>query len=507
MPAARTTTRIGITLLTAAVGLGLTAAPATAAPQDLPDGPKLARQLVKNVGIDKMNRHLIALQRLADRNGGTRAAGTEGHVQSAEYIATKLEDAGFVVTRQEFPILYDQTDAETLTVAGTDIAVERMTYSSSTPEGGATGPLEVVPSDDTPGCETTDYDALSPQGAIVLVSRGACTFAQKADIAGQVGAAGVLVYNNVPGALAGGFAEPIPGSAPAGGITQADGAALAAQDGVEVTLDLRGFSEPRTTYNVIAETQTGRHDNVVMAGAHLDSVTGGPGINDNGTGSAALLETALQLGSSPKVNNAVRFAWWSAEEIGLVGSTHYVDDLSFEEQLDIALYLNFDMIGSPNAGYFVLDGDDSDGVGAGPGPSGSAQIESAFQAFYGAAGVATEGKDFDGRSDYGEFVTAGIPSGGLFTGAEQVKTEAQAAKWGGTAGVAFDKCYHQACDTLGNVDRVALDRNADAEAFVLASYAISTEDVNGVPSRAERAESRTAAQRPASVRVAGDHER
>jgi Zn-dependent M28 family amino/carboxypeptidase len=507
MPAARTTIRAGITLLTAAVGLGLTAVPATAAQQDLPDGPKLARQLVKNVGITGMNRHLVALQRFADRTGGTRASGTEGHVQSAEYIATKLEDAGFVVSRQEFPIIYDQTDAETLTVGGTDVPVERMTYSSSTPEGGATGPLVVVPVDDTPGCETTDYDGLSPQGAIVLVSRGGCTFAQKADVAGQVGAAGVLVYNNVPGALAGGFAEPVEGSAPAGGITQADGAALAEQEGVEVTLELRGLSEPRTTYNVIAETQTGRHDNVVMAGAHLDSVTDGPGINDNGSGSAALLETALQLGSSPKVNNAVRFAWWGAEEIGLVGSTFYVDDLSFEEQLDIALYLNFDMIGSPNPGYFVFDGDDSDGVGAGPGPYGSAQIEAAFQEFYDAAGVPTEGKDFDGRSDYGEFIANGIPAGGLFTGAEQVKTDAQAAKWGGVAGTAFDSCYHQACDTLGNVDRAALHRNADAEAFVLASYAISTEDVNGVPSRAERAEVRAAAQRTTSVRVEDDHER
>jgi Zn-dependent M28 family amino/carboxypeptidase len=253
---------------------------------------------------------------------------------------------------------------------------------------------------------------------------------------------------------------------------------------------------------VLAETQTGRHNNVVMAGAHLDSVPEGPGINDNGTGSAALLEIALQLGSKPKVNNAVRFAWWSAEENGLVGSEYYVQNLDFEQQLDIALYLNFDMIGSPNAGYFTFDGDDSDGVGAGPGPFGSAQIEQAFVDYFEYTGIEIEGRDFDGRSDYGEFILNGIPAGGLFTGAEVVKTAEQANKWGGVAGRAFDPCYHQACDNLGNVDRVALDRNSDAIAFVLGSYAISTEDINGVPPRAARAKTRGAQARAAQASVA-----
>jgi Zn-dependent M28 family amino/carboxypeptidase len=221
-----------------------------------------------------------------------------------------------------------------------------------------------------------------------------------------------------------------------------------------------------------------------MAGAHLDSVVDGPGINDNGTGSAVLLETALQLGGTPRVNNAVRFAWWSAEEFGLLGSEFYVTSLDFEQQLDIALYLNFDMVGSPNAARFIYDGDDSDAVGAGPGPFGSAQIEGAFADFLGATGVETEGTDFTGRSDYGEFINQGIPAGGLFTGAEGVKTEAQAEKWGGVAGMPYDSCYHQHCDNLGNLDRTVLDSNADAIAWVTATYGISTEDINGVPPNA-----------------------
>src|ERR1044072_5305352 len=180
MPSPRTTVRVGVAVLAAAAGLSLAAAPASAAPQTLPDGPKLAKQLVKNVGITGINRHLIALQRFADRNGHTRAAGTEGHVQSAEYVATKVEDAGFIVPREECPILSDQTDTQTLTVDGAAVPVLRMTYSSDTPAGGATGPLVVVPVDATPGCEASDYDGLAPQGAIVLVHRGSCTFGQKA---------------------------------------------------------------------------------------------------------------------------------------------------------------------------------------------------------------------------------------------------------------------------------------------------------------------------------------
>jgi Zn-dependent M28 family amino/carboxypeptidase len=508
MPSAKTTTlRAGVALLAAATGLGIAVAPASAqTASPIPDGPALARQLVRKVDVANTNRHLIALQRLGDRNNRNRAAGTKGHTDSAEYVATKLEAAGFIVDRQEFDFLYDQTTTQALTVNGASVPLNRMTYSANTPAGGVTSTLAVVPFDATPGCEESDFTNAGVAGKIALVSRGSCTFAIKAANAGAAGAVGVLVYNNVPGPVNGTLGGVVEGGAPAAGISQADGQALIAQNGASVTLNLQGVTENRTTYNVIAETQTGRHNNVVMAGSHLDSVAAGPGINDNGSGSAALLETALQLGSSPKVNNAVRFAWWSAEELGLLGSEHYVQNLDFEQQLDIALYLNFDMIASPNAGYFIYDGDNSDGVGAGSGPFGSAQIEGAFQAYFDYIGVPTQGTDFDGRSDYGEFILNGIPSGGLFTGAEVVKTEAQANLWGGVAGQAFDSCYHQACDNLGNLDRVALDRNTDAEAFVLGSYAISTEDINGVPPRAARAKARTAAKTRVAAAPADDHQ-
>ena len=477
----RTPVRAGVALLAACVGLGLSTVPATAQTQ-LPDGPALARNLVKKVTASGINRHLIAFQRLSDRNGGSRAAGTPGYDASVEYVAGLLRNAGYDVTTPEFTYPVQVYDAKTATVGSTSVEAIPMEESPQTPVGGVTGPLVTTadtPGDATPGCEASDFEGKDFTGAIALIRRGSCTFESKAKNAYAAGAVGVLIANNTAGPLTN--VTVTDGVVPTGGVSQADGTALFALEGQTATVDMRFHIEERPSRNVIAETKTGRKNNVVMAGAHLDSVELGAGINDNGTGSAALLETALQMGGSPKVNNAVRFAWWGAEELGLVGSTKYVQSLTFEQQLDIALYLNFDMIGSPNAAYFVYDGDDSDAEGAGEGPYGSAQIEAAFVDFLETTGTPTEGTDFSGRSDYGEFIAQGIPAGGLFTGAEGIKTEEQAAKWGGQAGVAYDPCYHAACDNLGNVDRVAMDRNADAMAWVTASYGISTEDINGVP--------------------------
>ncbi len=229
-----------------------------------------------------------------------------------------------------------------------------------------------------------------------------------------------------------------------------------------------------TQYNVLAELPGKNDDNVVMAGAHLDSVLQGPGVQDNGTGSGAILETAVQM-AKVKPRNTVRFAWWGAEEAGLIGSTQYVAGLSQEELDDIALYLNFDMIGSPNFVYFIYDGDDSDGVGAGAGPEPvQPEIEKFFEGFYEARDIPYLGTDFSGRSDYGPFIAQGIPAGGLFTGAEVIKTPEQEAIWGGTAGEQYDQCYHLACDTFDNVSLEALDVNSDAVAASVLTYAMNT---------------------------------
>lgn len=229
------------------------------------------------------------------------------------------------------------------------------------------------------------------------------------------------------------------------------------------------------TFNLIAETKGGDANNVVMLGAHLDSVSDAAGINDNGTGVAAVLQSALDWsdsGNAPK--NKLRFAFWGAEEEGLIGSNHYVDSLDQAARDKIAMYLNFDMVGSPNAGYFTYDGDDSDGVGAGPGPDGSAEIEKQLNTSFENAGISPEGTDFDGRSDYGPFIEADIAAGGTFTGAEGTMSPEQAEKWGGTAGEPFDSCYHTECDTLENVNQDALATNLQVINEAVQAYAQQT---------------------------------
>ena len=173
--------------------------------------------------------------------------------------------------------------------------------------------------------------------------------------------------------------------------------------------------------------------------------------------------------------NTVRFAWWGAEESGLIGSDLYVNGLTDEERANIALYLNFDMIGSPNYVRFVYDGDGS-AFGL-AGPDGSGAIEALFEDFYADRGLAFEPTEIDFRSDYAAFFDNDIPFGGLFTGAEGIKTAEQVAVYGGTAGQQYDPCYHAACDTFRNVSRRVLDLNSDAVAFATLTYAMSTETV------------------------------
>ncbi|WP_181774270.1 M20/M25/M40 family metallo-hydrolase [Amycolatopsis pittospori] len=218
--------------------------------------------------------------------------------------------------------------------------------------------------------------------------------------------------------------------------------------------------------NVIAEWPQGDANNVIMLGAHLDSVAAGPGINDNGSGSASILEVALTLArENPTMAKRVRFGWWADEESGLRGSKHYVANLPATERTKIKTYLNFDMIGSDNWGYFVYDD--------------VASVKAVFDEYFRTIGIQTEGDtEGDGRSDHASFKSAGIPVGGLATGAGYTKSAAQQQKWGGTAGRAFDSCYHRACDTLSNIPDTPLEKNSDAIAYALWKLAVGASTGN-----------------------------
>jgi Zn-dependent M28 family amino/carboxypeptidase len=449
------------------------------------------------VTVGGVRAHQAAFQVAADANGGIREASSPGYDASVAYVESMLIAAGYDVTIQPFnyPFFEELQDAELeqiepnpTTYPYFDAAgFATMSYSGSgdvmAVAQGVDLLLPPAPDADTSssGCEAEDFAGFIA-GGIAVIQRGSCSFALKAQNAEAAGAVGVIIFNEGQpgrteaflGTLGGpGATVPVVGAAFDVGVELAAG-------GVRARMFVDATSEIRTSSNVLGETPRGRDDRVVVVGAHLDSVPQGPGIQDNGSGSAAILEIALQmaeLGIEP--SNQVRFAWWGAEESGLLGSEHYVANLTKRDIKNIALNLNFDMIGSPNFVRFVYDGDGSATPLAGP--NGSKNIEQVFLDYFAdeADGLATEPTAFDGRSDYGPFIAVGIPAGGLFTGAEGIKTDGEVLIYGGTAGIQYDPCYHLACDTFDNISLEALDQMSDAAAHAVLTFAMTTSSVNG----------------------------
>ena len=450
------------------------------------------KKLLECVTVEGVREHQAAFQAIADANGGIRTSGTNGYDESAMYVAERMEAAGYDVTVQPFEFeAFIQLGPSTLeqTAPGAVTYVEDTDYNlmSQSDAGDVTGPVTAVDLDlglgnsSTSGCDVADFAGF-PAGDIALIQRGACSFQLKAENAADAGAVGAIIFNqgNTPdrtGLINGTLGAGYSGGVPVFFATYARGEEWASTADLEMHMIADVLRGTATTFNVIAETRNGRDDNVVMVGAHLDSVNAGPGIQDNGSGSAAILEVAEQM-QKVKPRNKVRFAWWGAEESGLIGSDYYVFGLSDEAQDDIALYLNFDMIGSPNFVRFVYDGDGS-AFGL-EGPAGSDVIEEFFEDFYADRDLASEPTQISFRSDYAAFFDVGIPFGGLFTGAEGIKTQEQASEYGGTAGDQYDPCYHLACDTFDNISLEVLDVNADAVAASTLQYAMNTEAVNGV---------------------------
>jgi Zn-dependent M28 family amino/carboxypeptidase len=449
-----------------------------------------AATLQKRVKTDAMMVHLKKLEEIADAHDGNRALGTPGYDASVDYVANTLRDKGFDVQTPEFEVHLPFADEPNLTVRGDKVAAKPLEFTKGTPPEGASGPLVPARVEDTPGCEASDYDGLPVAGAVVLVDRGKCEFRVKQAIAAERSAVALIVANNEDGDEMGGtLGETTDVKIPVISVTKATGERLRGEPG-PTTIKLNAGVRNERTRNVIAQTKTGSTANVVMVGAHLDSVPEGPGINDNGSGVAAVLETALQLGNSPQVTNAVRFGFWGAEEVGLRGSNNYVQSLNVDALKDIALYLNFDMLGSPNPGYFTYDGDQStppkDNEGVPRVPEGSAGIERTLVAYLKGTGKPPEDTSFDGRSDYDGFTQSGVPAGGIFSGAGDKKSVEQAERWGGQAGEPFDPNNHKATDTLDHIDRTALEINGGGVAYAVGVYAQGQGGRNGVPIRDDR---------------------
>ncbi|GIH69945.1 M28 family metallopeptidase [Sphaerimonospora thailandensis] len=492
----------GVGAATAAAALVLPLALATPASAN----PKPA-QLINSVVASAVKQHLQKFQQIANANGGNRAAGSPGHDASRDYVAGVLKKAGYKVTLQQFdfpffsensPAVLQRTAPSPKTYSAEDFTI--MTYSGSGDVTAAVQNVDLVlppgaPNSSSSGCEAADFAGFTA-GSIALMQRGTCSFQVKAENAQAAGAAGAIIFNegqqDRTDLLNGTLGEPSV-TIPVVGTTFAAGQELSAA-GTVARLKTDTTSAVKTTHNVIADSRWGDPKKVVHLGAHLDSVPEGPGINDNGSGSAAILEVARTLGKIP-TRNKLRFSFWSAEEFGLLGAEHYVANLSAQELANTKLYLNFDMVGSPNYALKIYDGDDSDGEGAPAGPAGSDQIEKLFEKYFDALRQKHVGTDFDGRSDYGPFMDAGIPSGGLFTGAEGIKTAEEQKMFGGTAGQAYDSCYHQACDDISNINDKALALNTGAIATAAVTYAYATK----LPGEGAPATARTAAASVAST--------
>jgi hypothetical protein len=472
----------------------LFAAPASADPEH--SNNNTSKKLRAAVTVDGILEHQRAFQRIATFTGGNRLSGTQGYDASARYVTERAEAAGMTVTRQDFDyeldLLADYTPpvvsvtaggpARSLVpgIGGTLFSEGDFGTMYGSPSGDVTAPVWAADIDldpataasNTSGCQAADYAGM-PAGAIVLLQAGAsCSLGTKFFGAQQLGAGAIFFFDAAAGTWINVTGTSIPSVA--GRLSSASVLANGVETGATgLTARLKVDWRPGTykTSNVVAETRDGDPNKVIVVGAHLDSVGVGPGINDNGSGSATILEIVEGI-RKVKPRNKIRFIWFGAEEHGLLGSEAYIESLPQAERDKIAAMLNFDMVGSPNFVRFVYDGDLSDSEPPeGGAPAGSAEIERLFLDYFESQGLETEPTAFDGRSDYGPFIFAGIPAGGLFTGAEELKTPEQAAIYGGVAGQPYDPCYHLGCDDLGNLNRVALDQMSDAAAHATITLA------------------------------------
>ena len=428
--------------------------------------PASTQALARAITAGHLSAHLEALEAVAERNNGTRAAGTPGYSESVAYVVRQLRAAGLRPRQQTFSFQYFRETRPTVferVSPGLVRYARNRDFLTMRYSGGGNVTAPVVAVGGSGGCADSDFSGFT-LGAIALMRRGGCPFSQKAGIAQAGGASAALIANDgLPGRTAPLSATLFgPGvRIPVLVISSGVGSELTqlAQAGtVRVHLDLSVATTKARAANVIADLP-GRQSGVILLGAHLDSVANGPGINHNGSGSATVLEIARQarrLHVRPK--HGLRFAFWGAEELGLVGSRSYVQSLSPRQRRGIRGVINLDMVGSPNSDRIVYDGDD--------GPTGSRKIENAFRAYFAARHLPVEQESLGGSSDHASFADVGIPVGGLFTGADDLKSPASARRFGGSANLPFDACYHKVCDTPANVDVRMLAQMADAAAVV-----------------------------------------
>ncbi|KAG0676229.1 hypothetical protein C6P40_001285 [Pichia californica] len=396
----------------------------------------------------------------------TRVIGSKGHWGTIGYIKNELKSLNnyYNVTVQPFKAFMSEVFEFNATI-NNEIpkSLIEMDMTPPTPNKKPVyGELKLIPNF---GCNDDDYLNISNNN-ILLIKRGECSFGLKAQLTSKFGAKAAIIYNNEPGEIRGTLGVPPDGVsvAPCLGINLEEGlkyeSLLLNGEILNTMIQIDSFVGPITTVNVIAETNHGNDENIVMLGAHSDSVSAGPGINDDGSGTISLLEVAKQL-TNYRVNNKVRFAFWAAEEEGLLGSNYYAESLTLNENEKIRLFMDYDMMASPNYEYEVYDANNIDN------PKGSEELKNLYIDYYKSHGYNYTLIPFDGRSDYVGFIEHGIPGGGIAAGAEKNNAE---------NGKVLDKCYHQLCDDLTNIAWDAFLVNTQLIAHSVATYASDLTD-------------------------------
>ncbi|CAK9439310.1 uncharacterized protein LODBEIA_P34940 [Lodderomyces beijingensis] len=433
-------------------------------------------QLQSLVTKDALRSRAETLFSLAEKSTGkyghpTRVIGSPGHFATVHYILRELRKLGgyYNIKSQSFKALDGRVNSYSLLIDGVQPkTLDALQLTPPTPNKAPVhGNLVLVLNS---GCSLHDYPSFAKDN-IVLVKRGECAFGEKSRNAGKVGAKAAIIYDS-NGPLQGTLGTPEGDEVPTLAVVEKEVAHYIEQlqkvptHKFETTLYVDSYVRNISTLNVIAETAFGDHDNVVSLGAHSDSVGAGPGINDDGSGTISLLEVAKLL-TKFKVNNAVRFGWWAAEEEGLLGSEYYANSLSKEENAKIRLFMDYDMMASPNYEYEVYDANNNDH------PNGSGDLKDLYVDWYKQHGLNFTFVPFDGRSDYVGFINNKIPAGGIATGAEGVKNKSSKEKFGGEENKWFDPCYHQLCDDLSNPSYEAWEVNTKLIAHSVAVYAKS----------------------------------
>lgn len=438
-----------------------------------------SEKLQDKIELDDLNAtvsDLFELAKASNKSYGnpTRVIGSPGHWKTINYILRQFDDMRdyYDVSLQAFSALtgkvfwFNLTDAET----GETFANSKA-LSLSPPVRSFVGELVSIPN---LGCEEADFETVTPpppfkkqKKRIALIERGQCPFGVKSDLAGKFGYHAVVIFDNEPkakGGLQGTLGNPTNNTVSTIGVTYETGKTLIKNILLKKNYSLRfgmdSFVKDIWTKNIIVDTKHGDENNIVMLGAHSDSVEDGPGINDDGSGTASLLTVAKQL-THFKINNKVRFAWWAAEEEGLVGSNFYANNLTEEENQKIRLFMDYDMMASPNYQYEIYNANNVDN------PNGSEELRDLYIDYYKSQNLSYALVDFDGRSDYVGFIENSIPAGGIATGAEGQNP---------ADGKPFDSCYHLLCDDVSNLAWDAFLVNTKLIAHSVATYANSLED-------------------------------